>query len=195
MFDNRLRKTPCGGYPFSMRIHSVRALSLIWILGASIFLSSCSIFHQPGEASAPILSRIFKTDYNTAWQAVLDAMKDLDRTVVNREAGVVQTAWIENTDRKVSSEVYADSETYMKAKYRLTVTVSPGNFKSHAAVKVSIQKEQLLQRDIMEGWNSVPSDSVEENTFLYRVGRVVFIKEKLKRMEEERTRRAFEEGA
>jgi hypothetical protein len=158
-------------------------------------LQACSIFHQPGDTPSPIISRIIKTDYNTAWLAVLEALKDVERVVTNREAGVVQTAWIDNTERKVSSEFITGGVTFMKAKYRLTVTVAPGTYKGKAAVKVSVQKEQFIQKDIMEGWTQIKSDQIEENTLLYRIGRIVLIKEKLKRLEEEKIKKAFQEGA
>jgi len=46
----------------------------------------------------------------------------------------------------------------------------------------------------LEGWNEAVSDSVEENTMLYRVGRIIFSKVKLKKMEEQRIKDVLDQG-
>ena len=59
-------------------------------------------------------------------------------------------------------------------------------------MKVSVQKDQVIQRDVLEGWQSVDTDSIEENTLLYRIGRIVYVRSKLAKMEEEKTKKAIE---
>jgi len=167
-----------------------RAASVVFI---AVF-GACSTFHQPGKESVKIYSRIYLTDYNTAWQAALEALKPFDRTVQNRQAGLLQTTWIENTAQKNFIDSFGDRPTYMKAKYRLRMSLSPGHYNGRPSVKVSIQKEQMVQRDALEGWNEAVSDSVEENTMLYRVGRIIFSKVKLKKMEEQRIKDVLDQG-
>jgi hypothetical protein len=59
-------------------------------------------------------------------------------------------------------------------------------------VRISVQKEQLVQRDVLEGWRPIETDSIDEKTLLYRVGRIIFIKMKLAYLEEEKTRKSIE---
>ncbi len=127
----------------------IKSLSKFAVIAFALFASACTVFHQPGTQSNPIYSKIYKTDYNTAWQAVLDGLSGFDRTVVNREAGVIQTAWIDNTASKNFSDTYGVSETFYKSKYRLSVSVAPGIYAGRSAVKVSVQKEQLIQRELL----------------------------------------------
>jgi hypothetical protein len=52
-----------------------------------------------------------------------------------------------------------------------------------ASVKVQVQRDQLVQRDVLEGWRPLETDGVEEKTFLYRVGQVVKVRTRLAELE------------
>ncbi|MBI2606905.1 MAG: outer membrane protein assembly factor BamC [Deltaproteobacteria bacterium] len=171
-----------------------RLCALTLIASLLVALGGCTVFHQPGSDVNPIHTRIYRTDYNTAWQAVLDALKSYDRAVVNREAGVIQTAWVDGNGHAGFVDPLAIEDASYKSKYRLSVSVAPGNYNGKPSVKISIQKEQLVQKDLLDTWQSVKTDAIEERTLLYRVGRVVYVKHKLKKMEQEKVRRALEEG-
>lgn len=152
------------------------------------------LFHAPGNELEHIYSRIYLTDYNTAWQATLDALKRFDKTVQNRQGGVIQTTWIDNTAEKQFTDSVGGANTYLSARYRLKVSVAPGNYNGKPSVKISILKDQLIQRDMLEGWKPVSSDTIEENTFLYRIGRLIFIRARLKQMEDQKMQQVIEEG-
>ena len=160
------------------------------------FLASCGgpLFYQPGHEVNHIHSRGFYTDYNTAWQAALEALKRHEKTIQNRQGGVIQTSWIDNTAEKNFIEGFGGDATFVKAQYRLNLSVAPGSYNGRSYVKVSILKEQVIQRDLLEGWKPVSSDTIEENTFLYRIGRIVLMKLKLKQIEEQKMEQVLEEG-
>lgn len=167
-------------------------LAAFLVLTGSLF--GCTVFHQPGSDVSPIHTRIYRTDYNTAWQAVLDALKSYDRAIVNRESGVIQTTWVDGNGHAGFVDPLGIEDASYKSKYRLSVSVAPGNYNGKPSVKISIQKEQLIQKDLLDTWQPVKTDAVEERTLLYRVGRVVYVKYRLKKMEQEKVRRALEEG-
>lgn len=152
------------------------------------------LFYQPGHEINHIYSRGFYTDYNTAWQASLEALKRFEKTIQNRQGGIIQTAWIDNTAEKNFIESFGGDATYVKAKYRLNLSVAQGSYNGRPYVKVSILKEQAIQRDLLEGWKPVSSDAIEENTFLYRIGRIILMKLKLKQIEEQKMQQILEEG-
>ncbi|MBI3554698.1 MAG: hypothetical protein HY074_00370, partial [Deltaproteobacteria bacterium] len=77
--------------------------TLAGLAGGALFGTSCGsepLFYSPGSELDHIYSRIFLTDYNIAWQATLDALKRFEKTVQNRQGGVLQTAWVDNTAEK-----------------------------------------------------------------------------------------------
>ena len=153
-----------------------------------------SLFHQPGKADEKQYSKVLRSDYNTVWQATLDALNRFEKTVQNRQGGVVQTAWVDNTSNKNFIESFSGDLSYLKAKYRMNLTIAQGDRAGKPWVKVSIQKEQMVQRDLLEGWKTVESDGIEENAFLYRIGRIVFVKQKLKSEEERKMKQVLDEG-
>ena len=155
---------------------------------------STPLLHQPGSQIEHIYSRIFLTDYNTAWQSALEALKRYDKTVQNRQGGVLQTNWIDNTTEKNFIDSFGGDATYIKARYRMNLSLAPGNYNGKPSVKVSILKEQMIQRDLLEGWKPVSSDSIEENAFLYRIGRIIFLKLKLKQIEDQKVKAILEKG-
>ncbi len=136
-------------------------------------------------------SRIYRTDFNTAWQAVLDALKNSRLDVSNREAGFIQTRWVDNTAEKNLIDSYGQTDTYLKTQYRFRVTVAQGAFEGRPSVKVTVRKEQVVSRDVLEGFQKAQTDSVEENTLLYRIGRIIFMRMKLALIEEQRTQQAI----
>lgn len=151
-------------------------------------------FHQPGTELDRIYSRIFLTDYNTAWQSTLEALKRFEKTTQNRQGGVLTTAWTDNTAEKNFIDSFGGDATFLAARYRLKVSVAPGSYNGKPSVKVSILKDQIIQRDMLEGWKPVASDAIEENSFLYRISRIIWIKQRLKQIEDQKMQQVLEEG-
>lgn len=145
-----------------------------------------------GGDTTQIFTRIYLTDFNTAWQSVLDSLKSSRLDVSNREAGFIQTKWTENTAEKNFVDSFGSQDSFLKAQYRMKVNVAKGFFDGKPSVKVTILKEQLVQRDVLEGWRPVETDAVDERTLLYRIGRLIHIRMKIAALEEEKTKKALE---
>lgn len=155
--------------------------------------SCASAYRQTvGGDTIHVFTRIYLADFNTAWQSVLEALKASRLDVSNREGGFLQTKWTENTAEKNFTDSFGSQDSYLKAQYRLRVTVAKGFFNGRPSVKVAIQKEQMIQRDVLEGWRPVETDTIDEQTILYRIGRIIFVRMKLAAIEEEKTKKALE---
>lgn len=148
-----------------------------------------------GSDTTQVFKKIYLTDFNTAWQAVLDALKHSPLDVSNREGGFIQTKWTDNTAERNFTDSFGPADSVLKAQYRFRVNVSKGFYNGQPSVKVSVQKEQLVQRDVLEGWRPIETDSIDENTLLYRIGRIVYIRTKIARLEDEKTKRAIENSS
>ncbi len=176
--------------------HLSRITAAILLTLALLPASGCMSAYKAsvGSDNSQVYRRIFLTDFNTAWQSVLDSLKASPLDVSNREGGFVQTKWTDNTAEKNFSESFGGTDAYLKAQYRFRVTVASGFYyrTNKPSVKVTVQKEQLVQRDVLEGWRPIETDSIDENTLLYRIGRIIAIRMKLAKIEEEKTRKAIE---
>jgi hypothetical protein len=160
----------------------------------SLALGGCMHAYRQsvGGDAARVYSRVYLTDYNTAWQSVLDSLKSTRLDVTNREGGVIQTRWVDNTSDKNFTESFGASDAYLKAQFRFRITVAKGFYNGRPSIKVTVQKDQLVQRDVLDGWKPVESDSIDENTLLYRVGRLIFMKSKIARLEQEKTEKELQ---
>ncbi len=177
-----------------MKLREVLLLVTLFIGGIGFTGIGCvsAYIESIGGDTAKTLERIFLTDYNTAWQSVLDGLKNSRLDVTNREGGYIQTKWTENTAEKNFTDSFGGADSYLKAQYRLRVSVSKGFYNGQATVKVSVEKEQLVQRDVLEGWRPISTDSIDENTLLYRVGRLIYMRMKFAKIEEEKTKKEID---
>jgi hypothetical protein len=158
-------------------------------------LSSCATAYREsiGTDTSKVLHRVFLTDYTTSWQSVLEAIKNTHLDVSSRESGFIQTKWTDNTTEKNFVDSFGAGNAYLTAQYRLRLHVTKGFYNGQPSVKVSVQKEQLVQRDVLEGWRPIESDSIDENTLLYRIGRIISIRMKLAYIDEKKTQKAIQE--
>lgn len=145
-----------------------------------------------GATTEQVFTKIFRTDFNTAWQSVLEALKSSRLDVANRESGFIQTRWLDNTSQKNFADSFGGADSYLKAQYRFKIVVSKGFFEGKESVKVAVEREQMIQRDVLEGWVPTETDTIEENTLLYRIGRIIFVNTKIARLEKEKLEKEIE---
>jgi hypothetical protein len=171
-------------------------LPVLFLLASAALMSSggcVSAYKQTiGNDTAMQFKRVFITDFNTAWQAVLEALKSNALDVSNREGGYLQTKWTDNTAEKNFTDSFGGADAYKKAQYRFRISVAKSFYNGKPSIKVTVQKEQLVQGDVLEGWTLNESDTIDENTLLYRIGRIIAIRTQLAKIEEDRTKKAIE---
>jgi hypothetical protein len=175
------------------RVSRLLTSGLIGLVGLS--LSSCMSAYKKsvGGDPHPVVVRTYFTDLQTGWQSVLESLKDDPIDVKNEESGFVQTRWVDNTDQKNFSDAFGDGDALLKAQFRFRINVSRTFYNGRPAVKVTIQKDQLVQKDVLEGWNPADTDTVEEYTLLYRIGRIISIKMQLSRAEQQKMNKEIED--
>ncbi len=170
-----------------------RGVALI-ILSFSLIGCSTAYRRSVGATQEIAFSRVFLTDSVISWIAVTEALKSFRMDVVNQSGGFLQTRWTDNTVEKNAAEPLGGTGPYLKAQYRFKVNLAPVYVRGRGqGLKISVLKEQWVQRDILEGWRPVETDSIEENTLLYRIGRLIAIRTELDRLERDRTERELKE--
>ena len=173
-----------------MTKRALRTYLIYFVLGLVILQTACVSAYQQSLGGDPnhVFDRMYFTDLNTAWQSALEALKNSRIDVSNQEGGFLLTKWTDNTAEKNLSDSFGGTHAYVKAQYRFRVSVAKAFHKMKTSIKVSVQKEQLVQKDILEGWQPIETDSVDETTLLYRIGRIIYIKMKIAKIEEEKTK-------
>ena len=168
----------------------IMSRSIISLLFGLLVLSGCNTAYRRsvGATQEQFFSRLYLTDATTAWIAVTEALKSFRLDISNQKVGFVQTRWTDNTADKNAADPMGGSGPFLKTQYRFKVTLAPAFIKGRGqAVKISVQREQWVQRDVLEGWRPAESDAVEENTLLYRIGRIITVRTEIDRIEREKT--------
>lgn len=104
----------------------------------------------------------------------------------NRETGIIQSQWIDNTESKHFREVFKDEEFFLRARYRVQVHVREGKKDGQSAVLVRVLKTQQLETTFMGGWQDEVSNATEESVYLYRIGRLIALSEYFEAKREKR---------
>ena len=139
-----------------------------------------------GGDSEQVYSKIFITEYPLSWEAAVEALKASPMEVVNRENGTLQTKWIDNTAERNLIDSAGSVSPYVKAQYRFRVSLSKGVYEGASSVRVSVQKEQQYQRDVLEGWRNLESEGLQENSLLYRIGKLIEFRSKIQSIENQK---------
>lgn len=165
------------------RLHQVslaglKGLRLLGVLlPALIFLAGCSSLPFVKQNKAP--SRLFLADFSTTWTAALEAVsggKDVVR-INNREAGIIETAWIDNSDSRQFLDVFSDEDFFLRARYRMQIQIREGKKNDEQAVMVRVLRFQQKETTFLGGFQDVQTDGLEESVLLYRIGRLIAIQQ------------------
>jgi hypothetical protein len=142
-----------------------------------LFGFGCSNLPFVKQNKAP--SRIFLTDFSTAWTAALEAVsagKDIIR-VQNRETGVIETNWIDDSESRQFLDVFSDEDFFLRSRYKLQVQVREGKKNGQQAVLVRALKVGQREFTFLGGWQDDQTDGLEESVYLYRIGRLIAIQQ------------------
>ena len=158
------------------------------------FASGCMTAYNKsvGGDTEQVFSKIFIGEYPMAWEAAVDALKASPMEVVNRENGSLQTKWIDNTSERNLIDSAGSVSPYTKAQYRFRVSLAKGNLEGRNSVRIIVQKEQQVQRDVLEGWRNQETDGIQENSLLYRVGKLIEFKVKNEKIENQKIKKQLE---
>jgi hypothetical protein len=174
----------------------MKTLVKVWCFSilAGFTASGCmsAYLKSVGGDTDQVFSKVFLTDYNIAWDQSMEALKSSPMEVVNRENGMMQTKWIDNTAERNLIDSVGSVSNYIKAQYRFRVTVAKGTVDGKNSVRINVQKEQQVQRDVLEGWRNQETDGIQEQSLLYRVGKLIEFRLRMDRIENQKIKQELE---
>jgi len=175
----------------------MRRFCSILFIGASLLGTfGCASAYQKmvGSNIDQVYFKTFVVEYLSVWDAAIDALKTSPMELVNRENGILQTKWIDNTAERNMLDSNGRESLYVRAQFRFRVVLAKGFFEGRPSVKVSVQKEQQYQRDVLEGWRNLETDGIQENAMLYRIGKLIDMRERVNQMEQDLLKRQMKEA-
>ncbi len=159
-----------------------------------IFINSCASYEKfkaiTEELEIP--SKVYASDYNQTWQAVIQVMKRFDISYQNQESGKIKTRWMDNTLQVNFSDAFGSGDAVKAAEFKLLINVAEGYSYGRKVTKVTIFKRQRVENDFLQGWKEKISDVIQEKTLLYRISRLIEIDKKLKEIDKAREKEELE---
>lgn len=155
-----------------------------------ILLNSCGSYeqfrHVTEEFEVP--TKVFRSNYNQTWLAVLEVMKDYELELTNQEAGVIKTRWKDNTLELNFADSFGSSDAVKAAKFKVVVNVVKGFRGGKEVAKVTVYRRQMVEQDFLQGWKVIPSDGIKEKIILYRIARNLEINNRIRKLEEQKAK-------
>ena len=167
-----------------------------FILLIFLQISGCSSYDHFKNVSRDyeLPSQVFKANYEMTWSAIKNIIDTYNYSleISNRASGLWKTRWVDNTLEMNFSNSRNRGSGYKAAKFKLIINVVKGYRTEREATKVFISKRQLVQKDLLQGWNVIPSDQILEKTLLYRLKRILLIEKKLEQLEKRKSKEVEE---
>ena len=176
-------------HQFLMQIGLILAFSLASAGCMSAFKKSV------GGDQDQVFSKIFISEYELAWQSAVEALKASPMEVVTRENGSLQTKWIDNTAERNLLDSAGTVSPYIKTQYRFRVSLAKGFYDGRPSVRVTVQKEQQFQRDVLDGWRNQETDGIQENSLLYRIGKLIEFRSTIQEIENKKLKKQLDQAS
>ncbi len=159
--------------------------SFVTVLAALLMgsMMGCVSSKPPARPLDFPYSRIYPAPYDAVWEATLAV---LDLYVISggdRESGVIETEPIQARYNSYLFEYPNEDGRMEEVKYVLKVRLSKGLIAQTAepATRVQVTKQLSTFKNFFSDWQRAPTDQLEEEVILYRIGQRLRIWETLRR--------------
>lgn len=154
-----------------------------WVIKLFLILtlSGCALFEKDTaeekfeDIPPPPYQRLYDADYERVWRAVQIVLTNYPIAVNNLDAGILET----DTIRVHKGWLRPEHPPIPPGGrfYTINVQVARGSSPSvgRPVVRVRVTKKVYIQRDFFSSKSEIPSDGLEEQVILYRIGREVQI--------------------
>jgi len=151
------------------------------LLFVSLLVSGCALFgDRPGPpAFFGPRERPFAANFEEVWKAVNLVLQPYPLRTSNMDQGVLETDAIRGN--RIWIAPYGHEGPDGGQSYKLTVKVLKGAAAGSNATRVTILKDAQRQMDFFSEARQQPSDGLEEDMILYRIGREIQIERALAR--------------
>jgi hypothetical protein len=117
--------------------------------------------------------RVYPVSYDVVWPLLLREISSYELLLANKITGQIKTRWIDNTEAR---NFLFDDDVVLASKFNLLIQANPVLNTTTPAVKITIFKQQMVMvNESQMSWEVEPSDSIDEETLFYRIGRAIDI--------------------
>ena len=162
--------------PSFFRNMSRFAVLTLPLMACLFYFSGCSTATSKLQSKYKVgvpVSRVFYAKYDDVEAALKQAMIKYPQRVDNSDAGIFETDYLKGEMRFKAPHL--ETEFSNGYRYRILIRVVKGRSETKPAIKVQVLKQIELARDFFSQPEAQPSDGLEEDAILYRIGRELTI--------------------
>ena len=161
------------------------SLEAIWT-SSTLFLvvsvlASCAFSPPSEQAAYSPKERVYFRPYDEVWRATQLAFANYPIKMNNMDLGITETDYVKGD--RIWSPPHLKNKTSTGVKYQITARIIAGRSKKRRGTKVSVFKKVEKRRDFFAEVEKIPSDGLEENALLYRIGREIKIENALQKLQ------------
>lgn len=157
----------------------LKKLSLV-VAGFLILLTLSACETTNPLADPPVTEpeiHVFYDDYDQIWRAIQLAVRKYPVRLNNIESGLLETDYIKGD--KLFADPSEGGPPKANVRYKINVRAIKGKDSGKPATKVTVTKTAEIQPDFFTGFKEIPSNGLEEQTIMYRIGRYLEMDRKL----------------
>jgi hypothetical protein len=163
---------------------------ILCLLTLAFAMSGCQTatdrLDQKLKIGVPVV-QVFFAKYEEVEAALKLAMLKYPQRVDNTEAGIFETDYVKGDGRfKPPHKGVEYSSGY---RYRILIRLVRGKTDEKSAVKVVVLKQIESQHDFFADPGALPSDGLEEEVILYRIGRELLINRALQKANDKQSKK------
>lgn len=124
----------------------------------------------------------FEAERNIAWEALIEVFKHYPKTTINEESGIIETEELRGSQVWKPAHIMKRTGGIIFYKLKAVLTNDPND---PSYIYARIKKNIKRKKDFFSKKEVVPSDLLEEQTLLYRLGREIQVKRLIERIYKE----------
>ena len=176
---------PCSS---SLRCFTTVFLLILTLTGLARCSTASSKLEAKYKVGVPV-SRVFYAKYDEVETALKQAMIRYPQRIDNSDAGIFETDYLKGEARFRPPQAEKDYSSGYKYRILIRVVRGKSDLKPGVAgTKVQVLKQAELARDFFSAPEPQPSDGLEEEAILYRIGRELNIAKAIQKSSEAPTR-------
>lgn len=155
---------------------------LVTIVVANLLFACASSAPPPRPIDLPF-TRVYVATYDEVWQATVAVLDNYSIISASRESGELKTEFLQAW---FNSMLYEDPDKATRldeVRYKITIRLSKAlvSQTGRSAVRVQVSKHLEKYGNLITDWQRIPTDYIEENVLLYRIGQRLRIMQSIQR--------------
>lgn len=166
---------------------TVVSFTTVFLFSSIVLLGGCVSAKKANQNYYGPREQVYYASFEEVWRSVNLVLQSYPIRISNMDQGIIETDQIRGY--RVWTPPHRPNDTSGGLSYRLIMHVIRGHYDGQNAIRVTVLKEKSLQKDFFSEAENQPSDGLEEQSLLYRIGREIQIERALEKVQKQKLKK------